>query len=180
MFAVCFPQSAGTASHKRPRSGSMTYTLCLKITLQHKDLQAFPWRKIFEGSFTSSLSLHSCISKQIGKHWPEQVVALLVRVGLQLHDRLVVLDEFEQLWGVQLGVAIVVWLRTHRGKSQLVAWAEKELRKKSFVVLAHRPAKGRQKICRYRQEHWERTPCSRKSSAVLNLTPNGCGAVVQH
>lgn len=51
------------------------------------------------------------------KHPPEQLVALLVRVGLHLHDWTVVLDEFEQLGGVQLRVTVVVRLQKH-GKTR--------------------------------------------------------------
>lgn len=42
---------------------------------------------------------------------PEQLVALLVCIGVQLHDGVVVLDELEQLGGVQLRVAVVINLQ---------------------------------------------------------------------
>lgn len=44
---------------------------------------------------------------------PEQVVALLVCVGLQLCHWLVLLDEFEELWGVQLRISAVKLLQRH-------------------------------------------------------------------
>lgn len=44
---------------------------------------------------------------------PEQVVALLVWVGVQLCHRLVLLDEFEELCGVQLRISVVKLLQRH-------------------------------------------------------------------
>lgn len=45
---------------------------------------------------------------------PEQVVALLVCVGVQLCHWLVLLDEFEELWGVQLRISAVKLLQRHK------------------------------------------------------------------
>lgn len=51
-------------------------------------------------------------------HLLEQLVALLISVGLQLHDRIILLDEFEQLGGVQLRIPIVVGLQNHTEKGR--------------------------------------------------------------
>lgn len=53
------------------------------------------------------------IKSQLNAAPPEQPVALLVGVGLQLCHRLVLLDEFEELGGVQLGIAAVKLLQRH-------------------------------------------------------------------
>lgn len=51
---------------------------------------------------------------------PEQLIALLVCVGLQLCHWLVLLDEFEELWWIQLRVTTVKLLQTDRDRQTWV------------------------------------------------------------
>ena len=87
-----------------------TISICASIATEaNRRLQSLEGAKIKKN--TDSYKLLLLLHRKPRTHQPEQLVALLVCVGLQLHNRLILLDEFEQLWGVQLRITVVIWLR---------------------------------------------------------------------
>lgn len=103
----------------------MTDTAYPKIATQYTDmdlhLQALPQRqteayrvwRLVQIVIKKHKSSRTNSKKKRKKKRPEQLVAFLICVGLQLHNRLILLDELEELRGVELGITIVIGLQKH-------------------------------------------------------------------
>lgn len=127
------------------------------------------WQKNMKPFLSSALPSYAWKPTNKNTHWPEQFVALLVCVRLQLHNRVILLDELEQLWGVQLGVTVIIRLQ---GWGEKITQKERFLTRQSFI---HKIKEQSKTCCRcYKSYFVTAVMCSCSSGGNQQINKPRC------